>query len=208
MFDFCLFLFKLFFLSYSKAKQREKTEAAQESSVSSEAPTSSDKIPASRDVTSKIESTGEALSRSHYSEFPPLPLPPREQCSFRQKSHRRLVPTEDKMGTLHNAFFNVGQRQADSLSSNPTTSNREQGTEGRLGPNPGSGVRFIPRNTNLESRKRKVEESGEPAANVSGENEPLIGPKLPEPAKLDMEDESLNTTVNLIRSTMKQVIIQ
>uniref|UniRef100_A0A3B5MRF2 RNA-binding protein 48 n=1 Tax=Xiphophorus couchianus TaxID=32473 RepID=A0A3B5MRF2_9TELE len=179
--------------------------AARKSSASSEAPTSSDKIPASRDVTSKIESTGEALSQSHYSEFPPLPLPPREQCSFRQKSHRRLVPTEDKMGTLHNAFFNVEQWQADSLSSNPTTSNREQDTEGRLGPNPGSGVRFIPRNTNLESRKRKVEESGEPAANISGENEPLIGPKLPEPAKLDMEDESLNTTVSLIRSTMKQV---
>ncbi|XP_054909905.1 RNA-binding protein 48 [Poeciliopsis prolifica] len=192
-------------MTRANQREREKTEATRESSVSSEAPTSSDKIPTCHDVTSKNESTGEALSLSHYSEFPPLPSPPQEHCSFRQKSHHGLVPTEDKMGTLHNAFFNVQQRQGDSLSSNPTTSDREQDTEGRLGPNPGSGVRFIPRITNLESRKRKVEESGEPAANVSGENEPLIGPKLPEPAKLDMEDESLNTTVTLIRSTMKQV---
>uniref|UniRef100_A0A3P9NBQ1 RNA-binding protein 48 n=1 Tax=Poecilia reticulata TaxID=8081 RepID=A0A3P9NBQ1_POERE len=184
---------------------RAARKATQESPVSSEAPTSSDKIPTSCDVTSRNEDTGEALSLSHYSEFPLLPLPPQEHCSFRQKSHRGLVPTEDKMGTLHNAFFNVEQQQAESLSSNPITSNREQGTEGRQGPNPGSGVRFIPRITNLESRKRKVEESGEPAANISGENESLIGPKLPEPAKLDMEDESLNTTVSLIRSTMMQV---
>lgn len=38
-----------------------------------------------------------------------------------------------------------------------------------------------------------------------GSDERLIGPRLPEPPKLDMEDESLNTTVSLIRSTLKKV---
>ncbi|KAK1880041.1 RNA-binding protein 48 [Dissostichus eleginoides] len=40
---------------------------------------------------------------------------------------------------------------------------------------------------------------------VTINNEPLIGPKLPEPPKLDMEDVSLNTTANLIRNTLKKV---
>lgn len=111
------------------------------------------------------------------------------------------------MGTLHNAFFNVEQRKVESLGSNPTTSNRDLGKEGKQSSNPMSGARFIPRIATLESRKRKTEECEEYVANVSGENEPLIGPKLPEPPKLDMEDESMNKTVSLIRSTMKQVII-
>ncbi|KAM4725742.1 RNA-binding protein 48 [Anableps anableps] len=189
----------------NRVKQREKTEATQESSVSSETTTSSDKIPTRHDVASKNQNTREVLNVSHYSEFPPLPLPPQEHPSFRQRNHNGIVPTEDKMGTLHNAISNVEQRQVESLGSNPTTSNRDQGTEGRLGSNSVSGLRLIPRIANLESRKRKMEESREAAGNVSGENKLLIGPKLPEPAKLDMEDDSLNTTVSLIRSTMKQV---
>lgn len=59
----------------------------------------------------------------------------------------------------------------------------------------------------MESRKRKTEEAAEHSlTDVPRSNEPLIGPKLPEPAKLDMEDVSLNTTVSLIRNTMKQVV--
>lgn len=51
-----------------------------------------------------------------------------------------------------------------------------------------------------------MEEAAEHSkTDVSVKNEPLIGPKLLEPPKLDMDDESLNTTVNLIRNTMKQV---
>lgn len=43
-------------------------------------------------------------------------------------------------------------------------------------------------------------------ADVTGHNEQLIGPKLPEPPRVDMEDESLNTTVSLIRNTLKKVV--
>lgn len=58
----------------------------------------------------------------------------------------------------------------------------------------------------MENRKRKMEEVAEHSVtDVTTNNEPLIGPKLPEPPKLDMDDASLNTTVNLIRNTMKQV---
>ncbi|MED6258576.1 hypothetical protein ATANTOWER_009305 [Ataeniobius toweri] len=184
----------------ARNRERERTEATQESPTSSDATTLLNKILPRHDETSKNENTREALNVSHYSEFPPLPLPPEEHYSFRQN-----VPTEDKMGTLHNSFSNIEQPQAESLGSNPTTSNWDQGTEGRLGSNPVSGVRLIPRIAHLASRKRKMERSEEHSANISGENGLLIGPKLPEPPKLDMEDESLNTTVTLIRSTMTQV---
>lgn len=185
----------------NRAKDREKTEVAQQNPSSSEATTSSDTIPTRQDVTSKHENTRESLNVSHCSEFPLLPLPPQEHFPFKLKHHHG----EDKMGTLHNAFFNVEQRKVESLGSNPTTSNRDRGTEGKHSSNPISGGRFIPRIATLESRKRKMEACEEYVATVSGENEPLIGPKLPEPPKLDMEDESMNKTVSIIRSTMKQV---
>lgn len=112
------------------------------------------------------------------------------------------------MGTLHNAIINTKQHLGQSSSFSQTSSDRDRGTEHRLTPNQTSAdVRFVPRTTNLENRKRKMKEAGENSpTDVIGKNEPLIGPKLPEPPKLDMEDESLNTTVSLIRNTMKQVI--
>lgn len=110
------------------------------------------------------------------------------------------------MGTLHNAIINIKQQPGKSSSFSQTSSDRDRRTEHRLTPNQASAVRFVPRTTNLENRKRKMEEAAENSlTDVSGKNEPLIGPKLPEPPKLNMEDESLNTTVSLIRNTMKQV---
>uniref|UniRef100_A0A3Q2QF72 RNA-binding protein 48 n=1 Tax=Fundulus heteroclitus TaxID=8078 RepID=A0A3Q2QF72_FUNHE len=189
----------------NRAKEREHTETTQESPTSLDAATSLSKILTRHEGTFKKENTREVLNVSHHSEFPPLPLPPQEHYSFRQKSYRRIVPTEDKMGTLHNAFSHLEQEQVESLGANATTSGRDRDTEGRLGSTPVSGVQFLPRIARLENRKRKMEQSEELAASSSGKNEPLIGPKLPEPPKLDMEDESLNTTVSHIRSTMKQV---
>ncbi|XP_038144601.1 RNA-binding protein 48 [Cyprinodon tularosa] len=175
----------------NRAKEKEKTDAVQES------PASSVKIPARHEETFENKNTRDASAPSHYSEFPPLPLPPQElKNSYRQKNHSGIVQKEDKMGTLHNAISNVEQQELESFGSNPTASKSDQGPEGRL---------FTPRVAHLENRKRKIEESNESAVNVSGENEPFIGPKLPEQPKLDMEDDSLNTTLNLIRSTMKQV---
>uniref|UniRef100_A0A3Q0SYJ6 RNA-binding protein 48 n=1 Tax=Amphilophus citrinellus TaxID=61819 RepID=A0A3Q0SYJ6_AMPCI len=94
-----------------------------------------------------------------------------------------------------------GQREGSSRR-NQTLSSRV--TDHRQEAHQATGVRFLPRTTHLEKRKRKMEEAAEHSITISGQNEPLIGPKLPEPSKLDMEDKSLNTTVNLIRNTMKQ----
>lgn len=110
------------------------------------------------------------------------------------------------MGTLHTAVSNTKQQPEQSLSFNQSSSDRGRGREHRLAPSQAPAVRFVPRTTNLENRKRKMEEAaGQTLTDVSGGNEPLIGPKLPEPPKLDMDDESLNTTVSLIRNTMRQV---
>ncbi len=108
------------------------------------------------------------------------------------------------MGTLHNAIIDAKQQPAQSSSSSQTSSDRDRGTKHKLTSNQSSAVRFVPRTTHLENRKRKIEEAVEHSP-TDKNNEPLIGPKLPEPPKLDMEDESLNTTVNRIRNTMKQV---
>ena len=108
------------------------------------------------------------------------------------------------MGTLHNVI--IDPKQEPTLSSSSSQTSSERGIEHKLTSNQPSAVRFVPRTTHLENRKRKIEEAAEHSlTDVSRNNETLIGPKLPEPPKLDMEDESLNTTVSLIRNTMKQV---
>lgn len=110
------------------------------------------------------------------------------------------------MGTLHNAIIDINQQPLQGSSSSQTSSHKDRDTEHRLASNQPPAVRFVPRTTHLESRKRKMAEAAEPSlTDVPRSNEPLIGPKLPEPAQLDMEDVSLNTTVSLIRNTMKQV---
>lgn len=111
------------------------------------------------------------------------------------------------MGTLHNAIIETKQQPVPSSSSNRTSSDRDKGREQRTTPKQSATARFVPRTTQLESRKRRVEEEEAErlGTDVAGSNEPLIGPKLPETPKVDMEDESLNTTVSLIRNTMKKV---
>lgn len=137
----------------------------------------------------------ETSNTGHFYGFPPLPLPPREYCY-------RAWPTEDNMGTLY-AGVTETNPQPSSSSSQPA----DRGIGHQDNSDQSAAVRFVPRTTRLENRKRRLEEDGghflpkSPKSN----NEPLIGPKLPEPPKLDMEDESLNTTMNLIRSTMKKV---
>lgn len=110
------------------------------------------------------------------------------------------------MGTLHNAIMETKQQPVPSSSSSRTSSDRDKGREHRATPKQSATARFVPRTTHLESRKRRMEEEAERlGTDVAGSNEPLIGPKLPEAPKVDMEDESLNTTVSLIRNTMKKV---
>nr|XP_005550293.1 PREDICTED: RNA-binding protein 48 isoform X3 [Macaca fascicularis] len=69
--------------------------------------------------------------------------------------------------------------------------------------------RFMPRTTQLQERKRRREDDrklGTFLETNSGSNEVMIGPLLPDMSKVDMHDDSLNTTANLIRNKLKEVI--
>ncbi|KAK2531334.1 RNA-binding protein 48 isoform X1 [Columba livia] len=67
--------------------------------------------------------------------------------------------------------------------------------------------RFMPRTTHLQERKRKREEGNKfSLIGTSADNtEVIIGPRLPEIPKVDMDDDSLNTSATLIRSKLKEV---
>ncbi|XP_056271672.1 RNA-binding protein 48 [Pseudoliparis swirei] len=189
----------------NKARERKREEAVNKETTSSNTATTSETVIPRHDKTSYNDNTDKTSKISHHLDFPLLPLPPREYHNYWHKNQHGTVPTEDKMGTLHNAVIDTKQQQGHSSSSSQTSSDRD--TEHRLTPSQSSGVaRFVPRTTHLENRKRKMEDAAEHSAtDVTRNNEPLIGPKLPEPPKLNMEEESVNTTVSLIRNTMKKV---
>lgn len=68
--------------------------------------------------------------------------------------------------------------------------------------------RFMPRTTQLQERKRRREDDrklGTFLETSRSSNEVLIGPLLPDIPKVDMHDDSLNTTANLIRNKLKEV---
>ncbi|NXD73926.1 RBM48 protein, partial [Eolophus roseicapillus] len=67
--------------------------------------------------------------------------------------------------------------------------------------------RFMPRTTHLQERKRKREEGAKfSLIGTSMDNaEVIIGPQLPEIPKVDLDDESLNTSATLIRTKLKKV---
>ncbi|XP_037692588.1 RNA-binding protein 48 isoform X1 [Choloepus didactylus] len=69
--------------------------------------------------------------------------------------------------------------------------------------------RFMPRTTQLQERKRRRENDrrlGTFLETSTSSSDVLIGPLLPDIAKVDMDDDSLNTTANLIRNKLKEVI--
>ncbi|NWI70556.1 RBM48 protein, partial [Todus mexicanus] len=67
--------------------------------------------------------------------------------------------------------------------------------------------RFMPRTTHLQERKRKREEGNKFSLVGRSEDntEIIIGPQLPEIPKVDMDDDSLNTSAALIRNKLKEV---
>ncbi|KFQ79091.1 RNA-binding protein 48, partial [Phaethon lepturus] len=67
--------------------------------------------------------------------------------------------------------------------------------------------RFMPRTTRLQERKRKREEGNKfSLIGTNADNtEVIIGPQLPEIPKVDMDDDSLNTSATLIRNKLKEV---
>ncbi|CAL9691393.1 unnamed protein product [Knipowitschia caucasica] len=136
-------------------------------------------------------------SSHHDRSFPLLPLPPREY--YPENAHRNL-PTEDKMGTLHNAFIDMRPNPEQSMISQNTSDTFKDHLKPLQPP-----VRFLPRTTQLEKRKQRSDEAVQCLNESPCLSEELIGPKLPEQPKLDMENESLNTTVKMIRDTLKRV---
>ncbi|XP_073920845.1 RNA-binding protein 48 isoform X2 [Castor canadensis] len=69
--------------------------------------------------------------------------------------------------------------------------------------------RFMPRTTQLQERKRRREDDrklGTFLETSTSSNEVMIGPQLPNIPKVDLQDDSLNTTANLIRNKLKEVI--
>ncbi|KAM5203574.1 RNA-binding protein 48 isoform 3-T4 [Hipposideros larvatus] len=69
--------------------------------------------------------------------------------------------------------------------------------------------RFMPRTTQLQERKRRRENDlklGTFLETNMSSNEVMIGPLLPDIPKVDMHDDSLNTTANLIRNKLKEVV--
>lgn len=69
--------------------------------------------------------------------------------------------------------------------------------------------RFMPRTTQLQERKRRREDDCKRetlAEAYTSSKEVMIGPQLPDIPKVDMHDDSLNTTANLIRNKLKEVI--
>ncbi|XP_014922002.1 RNA-binding protein 48 [Acinonyx jubatus] len=69
--------------------------------------------------------------------------------------------------------------------------------------------RFMPRTTQLQERKRRREDDrkiGTFLGTSTSSDEVMIGPLLPDLHKVDMHDDSLNTTANLIRNKLKEVI--
>ncbi|CAG6016160.1 unnamed protein product [Menidia menidia] len=191
--------------SYVARVARNRARKSRDKERICERPTPSETVTPDRTRTGQPQSsyregTGGTSGVPHHSGFPLLPPPPREHGLYGPQ----YQPTEDKMGTLHNATPHTHQQQLESLSSDQTAS-RGQSTDSRLASSQTSVVRFVPRTAHLQNRKRKVDEVPQDSSTISEETGPLIGPKLPESPKLNMEDESLNTTVNLIRNTMKQV---
>ncbi|NXJ67518.1 RBM48 protein, partial [Rostratula benghalensis] len=67
--------------------------------------------------------------------------------------------------------------------------------------------RFMPRTTHLQERKRKREEGNRfSLSGTSGDKtEVIFGPQLPEIPKVDLDDDSLNTSATLIRNKLKEV---
>uniref|UniRef100_A0A3B3R3H9 RNA-binding protein 48 n=1 Tax=Paramormyrops kingsleyae TaxID=1676925 RepID=A0A3B3R3H9_9TELE len=140
--------------------------------------------------------------RSDFSSFryPLLPPPPQERFPpYSEQTLVKFTAGEDNMGSKYH-FMDSSEQPP------PFTVQKPSYHENTLRRGALPAARFIPRTTHLENRKRKAEEASKTLfSGIGGKCETLIGPKLPEPPKLDMEDNSLNITAGLIRNTMKKI---
>ncbi|MCI4391992.1 hypothetical protein PGIGA_G00140790 [Pangasianodon gigas] len=196
----------------NRACVKSETECEKEPTGSKKPVESSE--PASTPWRNGNSAQTETSNPNTYSGFPLLPLPPQEeapqQClssrGFKSHSLQTSAPTEDKMGSLH-LFIPPSPELSKQTSNwpNSASAGKEERDRTKKSKNPPSAApRFIPRTARLENRKRRMEESTD-LLGMSDKNAPLFGPKLPEQQRMDMEDDSLNITANLIRQTIAKV---
>ncbi|XP_062870202.1 RNA-binding protein 48 [Trichomycterus rosablanca] len=190
--------------------EKEHTQVQADKVMNSELPASSSAM--LKDRLHPHRNHGETSHSNTCSGFPLLPLPPQKDNphhmfsskEFKSQSLHCSSSTEDKMGSLH-SFIPSSKEHCEHTSNDPNTPAKEKEWITKKSKNPSTTVpRFIPRTAHLENRKRKIEDSSV-LTGAADKNAPLYGPKLPEPPRMDMEDNSLNTTANLIRKTMAKV---
>ncbi|XP_061676031.1 RNA-binding protein 48 isoform X2 [Syngnathoides biaculeatus] len=183
---------------HNRVREREQEEPTNQEPVEPEQP-------AAAAMPARCQTSGGERWNADWA-FPLLPPPPQEFHNSTHASHCGTAPTEDKMGTLHNAVVDANEPPASKSSRFRKPSRESRGAGVALTSNQPPAVTFVPRTTHSESRKRKTEEpASRPPAEVIGKDAPLIGPKLEDAPKVDMDDHSLNATVDRIRNTMKQV---
>ncbi|XP_067268040.1 RNA-binding protein 48 [Chanodichthys erythropterus] len=193
----------------NRASQNTAKQYDQQQEVSTEPSSTDTRAAAAPEIQKDSASARRENVKSEYLGFPAQPLPPTEDVSYSlpnftqpfqlQWTNETSFPTEDKMGSLHNSIPPVPETSKQNASS--SSSSVKEKDLGKRQKNLSPHVRFMPRTTQLESRKRKLEGT----VFFLNETETLIGPKLPELPKVDMEDHSLNVTASLIRQTMTKV---
>ncbi|XP_069815529.1 RNA-binding protein 48 [Dendropsophus ebraccatus] len=130
------------------------------------------------------------------------------------------LPQLDEFSPTHPSFFPEPNQEyrspspSGSFSSNfssgdsvhpPPSRRRERTTAPAQDIAASSSARFMPRTTQLQERQRRREASLAHSLSLPDSAEVVVGPKLPELPKLDLEDDSLNTFAKLIRGKLKQV---
>ncbi|MEE6466598.1 hypothetical protein FKM82_007007 [Ascaphus truei] len=141
---------------------------------------------------------------------------PLESCFVPTPCRAPAFPREH----IHSSFSALQNtsREAsrDTVHQTPSCSNvtgtwqsRRTSVTAQCRPNPPDNgiVRFMPRTAQLQERQRKREKSNALAlCGSSPDSEAIvIGPRLPEIPKVDMDDNSLNVSANLIRVKLKEV---
>nr|XP_027775697.1 RNA-binding protein 48 [Marmota flaviventris] len=129
-------------------------------------------------------------------------------CTCSSGEHVNKASNFYKDGRNHNETVKHCNH-SDSLQNMNTFKNSVpySGTQKALIPPSGSIDRFMPRTTKLQERKRRREDDRKLGTFLeTNSNEVMIGPKLPDIPKVDLQDDSLNTTANLIRNKLKEVI--
>lgn len=145
------------------------------------------------------------------------PYPYKPSCNF--SSVNTACPSEDNFwsGLAFPQYINNSAETSEYFNqSTPLTQSVQQGKHThtsvslvlkRKVPSDNGIGRFMPRTTQLQERKRKRDQGNRLAfiGMDSDSTEVIIGPRLPEIPKVDMDDDSLNTSASLIRNKLKEV---